>query len=576
MSGIYAPHLQRRNGIYHLRMRIPDRLRERVERLEVNRSLKTYSSVKARKLAAIVSAQLQETFEVIEKNTEITPAEARNLLQFCFRDFCKDIDQDQPFVPETNFSEIEILEQRAMAQCRINALQEQSDRCNFKPDISKIAHEFLRNRNINFELLNEKQQLKLQYGITEVLIEQQNYFLHRLNSPLGPYEAANPLFRISEHIVLLETNQTSIAKAPTGITVAQAVSDYLDAKKDAWITKTHKARIWQLGYLIEFLGPEKRLVTVSPNDIRSYRKELTKLRAKHGQGKSLGFFEKLTDNKDFQVKNKTARLIYEPTQAFFRWAKSEEGLIESNPAESVKWMAQKSSKASEGRRPFKEAELRTLFDSPLYTGCKSKHRRFLPGDNIIKDAKYWIPILGYYTGARLGELVQLHIDDVKLDGSMPYLDFNENKGSGDKKHIKTHAGVRQVPLHPDLLSLGFDKFVGKRQKLKDPSRRLFSEIKFGCDGQASTEFSKIFARTMDKVGLTDPTLTFHSFRHGVEDAYRNAFQPQYVIDSIMGHSDGKVSSLYGEGSSLQAKYQAIKNMKLPIQLSHLLQTNEKA
>jgi len=102
MSGTHAPHLQRRNGIYHLRMRVPDRLRPRVERMEVNRSLKTYSSVIARRLAAEVSAQVQETFEVIDKNSEISPTEARNLLQACFQDLSVAIDQGQPLVPMTD------------------------------------------------------------------------------------------------------------------------------------------------------------------------------------------------------------------------------------------------------------------------------------------------------------------------------------------------------------------------------------------------------------------------------------------------------------------------------------------
>jgi len=215
-----------------------------------------------------------------------------------------------------------------------------------------------------------------------------------------------------------------------GPTVSQAVGDYLATKEKSWIAKTHKARVWQLGYLVEFLGKGKRLGEVKPADIREFRKRLPKLRAKHGQGKSLGFFEKLTDNENAQIKNKTARLIYEPALAFFRWAKSEEGLITVNPAEDIRWITQKIPKGEPARRPYTEAELLTLFRSPLFIGCKSKHRRFSLGEHVFKDAKYWIPILGYYTGARLGELVQLHVTDVKLDGDTPYLDLNEKQGVG--------------------------------------------------------------------------------------------------------------------------------------------------
>ena len=77
---------------------------------------------------------------------------------------------------------------------------------------------------------------------------------------------------------------------------------------------------------------------------------------------------------------------------------------------------------------------------------------------------------------------------------------------------------------------------------------------------------------MDKIGLSDPTLTFHSFRHGAEDAFRNANLQQYVIDSIMGHSDGKVSSEYGEGPNLSLKAEAVETMKLPVSLVPLLKS----
>jgi hypothetical protein len=93
---------------------------------------------------------------------------------------------------------------------------------------------------------------------------------------------------------------------------------------------------------------------------------------------------------------------------------------------------------------------------------------------------------------------------------------------------------------------------------------LFWEVPYGADGQPSTTFSKWFARYLDKLGLTDPALVFHSFRHGIEDAFRNAKQPQYITDQIIGHSDGKVSSEYGKGVSLEVALEALKAAKLEV------------
>ena len=179
----------------------------------------------------------------------------------------------------------------------------------------------------------------------------------------------------------------------------------------------------------------------------------------------------------------------------------------------------------------------------------------------IKDGKFSIPILGFYTGARLGELVQLHVSDVQLNGPVPFLSFNEDNAdiqdAADRKHIKSEAGIRRVPLHPDILELGFAELMIGRKGLKKNSTRLFPEFPYGSDGQASTVASKWFARAMDKVGLPDPTLVFHSFRHLAEDLFRNAKQPQYLIDRVLGHSDGATSSIYGEGVSLETMREAI-------------------
>jgi len=126
-----------------------------------------------------------------------------------------------------------------------------------------------------------------------------------------------------------------------------------------------------------------------------------------------------------------------------------------------------------------------------------------------------------------------------------------------------------VPLHPDLLTLGFLEFVAKRKKQDKPNERLFKEIRFGVDGQASTEYSKIFGRLMDKVGLTDLKLVFHSWRHCVEDALRDAGCQPYVIDRIVGHADNTMGGKYGKGVSLDVLANAVTEMKLPVSLVDL-------
>ncbi len=348
---------------------------------------------------------------------------------------------------------------------------------------------------------------------------------------------------------------------------------FLDTHKAVWKHKTYKARCWQLGYLVEHIGASRPVASITPSDIRDYRDAVLTLRANHGYTASQTFAAKQTDNVGARIKPKTADLIFQPVKTFFKWAVSAEGLIESSPARDIKIVVLKGKKEEPSRRPFEPDEIVTLFSMPLFNGCKSVHRRYLPGEKVIRDGKYWLPILGYYTGCRLGELVQLAIEDVRLVDDAYYLDLNEKELLGsDEKSVKTTAGIRRVPLHPDLIKLGFPEFVTKRAKQDKSNVRLFKEIKFGVDGQASTEYSKIFARLLDKAGLTDPNLVFHSWRHGAEDAFRDAGIQPYITDTIIGHADNTMGGKYGKGVSLKVLTDAVAAMQLPVRLPDVIKS----
>jgi hypothetical protein len=88
MSGRHAPHLQRRNGIFYLRVRVPDELKLRIGMLEVRRSLKTYAPARARLLAAIYVPRVMEAFEMLRAN-EFTRDDARAFVLACFNDLCR-------------------------------------------------------------------------------------------------------------------------------------------------------------------------------------------------------------------------------------------------------------------------------------------------------------------------------------------------------------------------------------------------------------------------------------------------------------------------------------------------------
>lgn len=108
------------------------------------------------------------------------------------------------------------------------------------------------------------------------------------------------------------------------------------------------------------------------------------------------------------------------------------------------------------RRPWSDTELVKLFGSEVHTAYR------LPRDaKAGHDAAYWVPLLGLFTGARLGELCQLTPADVQTVEGIPAITITDE---GDGKTVKTDAGKRTIPLHPELIRLGFLNYA---QRMRD-------------------------------------------------------------------------------------------------------------
>ncbi|WP_323717608.1 site-specific integrase [Paracoccus aminovorans] len=68
--------------------------------------------------------------------------------------------------------------------------------------------------------------------------------------------------------------------------------------------------------------------------------------------------------------------------------------------------------------PFKADQLVTLFNSPWFTGCKSAdewRNVAKPGDVLIRDHRFWVPLIMLYSGALPGEIGQLAVNDVRQE-----------------------------------------------------------------------------------------------------------------------------------------------------------------
>lgn len=147
-------------------------------------------------------------------------------------------------------------------------------------------------------------------------------------------------------------------------------------------------------------------------------------------------------------------------------------LIPANPAKGI--MVADKRRAKDKRREFNKEELKALFSGPVHTDGA----RPVGGGG---EAAYWLPLLALYTGARQTELGQLWTDDVYEESYLDEEDnehsawvirFAENEERGQK--VKTEGSERRIPIHPDLIALGFLTVVAVA-KSKGPAR-IFHKI----------------------------------------------------------------------------------------------------
>ncbi|WP_461327976.1 DUF6538 domain-containing protein [Bradyrhizobium huanghuaihaiense] len=196
------------------------------------------------------------------------------------------------------------------------------------------------------------------------------------------------------------------------------------------------------------------------------------------------------------------------------------------------------------REPFDARDLQIIFDAPLFTEHK------LP-TGAKGDAGVWLPLLALFAGARQAEYAGLRVSDVRADEEtgVPLMWFTRDTKAG--RRLKTKTSERVVPVHPQLITLGFLKYVEARRKDGDKAW-LFPTVAPDQKGALSA-WSKWWGRYLrDDVGITDPNKVYHSFRHGFQDALRRTSPDEELRDALTGRSSGKsVGRTYGAKAMLQ-------------------------
>ncbi|MCP4550784.1 MAG: hypothetical protein GY834_01820, partial [Bacteroidetes bacterium] len=189
--------------------------------------------------------------------------------------------------------------------------------------------------------------------------------------------------------------------------------------------------------------------------VKKYKRTLFKLpphRSKRKEliGKSV---KELLEMNLKPIGNRTVENHCQKIKSFLIWL-VDQHYINSNYSKILSVKTKKSKRQST-RTYFTEHDLKIMFSPDNYPLTSVDKRN-------ANDANYWVPIIGLFTGARLNEICQLMVDDVRQAKNIWVFDFNSD---GIKKSLKTDASARLVPIHKQIIDLDFLDYLKLIKKL---------------------------------------------------------------------------------------------------------------
>jgi len=393
-------------------------------------------------------------------------------------------------------------------------------------------------------------------------------------------------FETPRHSLDIDWQKPFIEAAPVkaNITLREAADLYIKSRE---IDGTSVNRIKDIrsfmNKLVEYLGEGIPLSEITKKaygvDIKEF---ILRLPTFYQAGEGATLRQIIHDNNAeyASIKPATALRFWGVTKAFFSWCVSDREFILRNPLDGIKFVKPD---PSDGRRyGFRSEHLDAIFKSPIFTARKYENKalweRGEPG-HIIRDGFFWLPLVALYTGYRESEILSLYPSDIRWDNGILYIDANEYD---DNSSLKTEHSMRGLPIHPDLLAMGFAEYCEARKRCAGVGERLFGDNINIPEGNPGKDFTRRFSDYLVKIGLKtkdgskqDRNLCFHSFRHNYVSAIRRIRgATDEILNDLSGHESGSRGTLssrarYGSRFSPSELYPYICQIKFDVDLSHL-------
>jgi len=350
--------------------------------------------------------------------------------------------------------------------------------------------------------------------------------------------------------MLLKDQSSNISTAPNDLPYLPIAGGLLSSN-----AKTFFERKKIEGKKIKEIESDKRIVeefieiigdidfsTITKNEVSHYIDVQTKLppnRKKSPKYRDLTIKEVMKlelSQKEIQTPQNINKRITK-LSVFGNWG-VRQGLLITNPFSGMKFSVKKQPHT---RQPFTADELRKIFKPETYLKWTIHFSHPYRKDRVSNHLPYyWIFLLGIFSGMRTNEMCQLRLIDIKKQNNIWFIFIEDS----EETKVKTENAIRKVPLHPQLIDLGFVDYVTDQKKSK--RGRLFWELSEDRDGFASHVSRHYNQRFLPTVGVWKKyTKVLYCTRHTFINKLYSEKVDENVIKTLVGHEKEFTMKHYG-------------------------------
>ena len=215
-----------------------------------------------------------------------------------------------------------------------------------------------------------------------------------------------------------------------------------------------------------------------------------------------------------------------------------QGLLLTNPFSGMKFLVKKQPNR---RQPFTTDDLKKILKPETYLNwtINFEHPYKIHKVNN-KLPYYWVFLLGIFSGMRTNEMCQLRLSDLNKVDKIWFMFVEDSENT----KVKTESSIRKIPLHPQLIELGFIDYVGNLRKKK--KTRVFWELREDRDGFASKVSRHYNEKFLPAIGVWEKhKKVLYCTRHTFINKLYSEKVDENVIKTLVGHEKEFTMKHYG-------------------------------